>query len=1285
MSIVLSIPDSTDDEAEQIRTPASKSTQSISAPGTTPEASSATSSAHSKTTPSGNNNSSDKKDKNSHSGSEKATDCANGTEASIPAKSGSDEAQPAQTTSTSSKEQTKLATAASSSQPEDAKGGKQSRASQRQSMPLLSFITLPGTPDEQEEIESTPKSSESNDLKGEKDETNETSGTGASPTLSKRSPGVHSTDVPIASPPTERSKTAPRQGISQRALPSRPRPTRADQRPGGTRTARGNLFAASGATSLLKDVEEEEVVSPRDGEHKVHWDDLPKSTKSSEFEDILVSKPASAPSSPRKNDSDAASSNPRASIDSPRSASASGGVPLDFDPSCPFGIADMAETPNTEKQPPGEGRATKPKRTLFAKPPAPPVPTDTPSTTTENRGQRSQSVSYTYSSAGHSYKINSEGKTSHAIPRPPTTTPAAVAPLVVPLIPVFIEGGHQVHQGHHISVDAERAKRENGKFSDDRRQTMPPGQVSPRMISPRSNARDDMDALAMSESHAVIVAPPPAFEYPSEGGDIPPPTRLSPRSVSMQLSQSTDETSIANRRGNHALHHTSSNPASLTSFEKEKVEKHEKPEKEKKEKKEKDKDKERDKKEEKEREKEKKYEKEEKDKEKEEKKGIFSLLSSKLIPRRKHDKSQDSSASNNDSELIEEESESESGPPDPLLAPQLSPAITPREGLMYRPPASTSNASISNTNASGNHSSHSSHHRRPRSGEGIQRTSTIAELEAALAQVTLPSSSRSSINMTTINEDGPDPEGGTSAAAAETEKNPEISELEAHKQILQAQIRTMEDLHRRLREAITEEQQTLHSAKKHGRSRSRSSGSSVSTSTPSSASNTPLTSPAVSKKHKGDGKAAETSNRKGSASGASLRPPTPVVIATANSSRTKEANLASMKLTENDIDSILGFKQKLGHSATKGDVYACRHFQTGLMVLVRVIPIKDALTNASGVLARAQTISKLEKERLAGVYHAQVLSTDLWLISHYCPIGSIGNLLETGALTISEDSARVIARSSLVALSYLHRSKFSHGSLNLSTILVDSGADVKLCDFALTYILGGEEVAKDFESQSKADLRALATCLVDMVEWDQKKRPSSTSLSSSEDADKPLTSLNGIPILKDASKFSSDFSSFINACCCTPTPASALLEHPFVATPLSNQPLIDAVASALATLRSQSAPEQLRAVLPTMTRQELDNKFNARPPSPAISKVHLHERTGSNASSSEGGNSLTLSSSPSATEISSNASKISTFKTKVDESIEKALSGASEETQRVVQLLRASIFAAAEDALPTSK
>lgn len=1004
-----------------------------------------------------------------------------------------------------------------------------------------SLILLPGTPPPGSE-DPTPHNSTTPSPRGAE-------GRDRAHTVAAPSSAVRLSGKAFAAETSPSNAAKAQAAADGRVLPARPvAMSRRPNRP-GAQTARGNLFTAAA-------VPEEPVDKPQQEhhqEHHVHFEDQP--FKSREFEDVL-SKPSlqsiSEPSSPRDASSDTHER-----------------VPSSFDPKNPFEIEEMAQHVDSPKV----------SHSLRARPPAP--PTITEPQTPPPRPVRGGSAPFTSSQ-------------QRVIPKPPSTTPATIAPLVVPRIPVAVEGHHNLGHGHHIEDAEKKAKRERKEAGAINRPPVPPKRVhsssqlsaSTSTITPSSSASSlsaaeytETEASASESASAVaitavpVLTPNPVFELHPEQTAVSPRSGLS-KSIDVVNSKKVTSPAASPLASSAAIP-----PLSLDKNDKkEKSEKHEKKERPSK----------------------------EKDEKKDEKKsGILSMISSKLTLRgKKHDKS-------HEFEPVEEESESDSqsGPPDPLLAPQLSPAVTPRGGLM----------SLSSPEDGGSE-----------------------ELELALAHLPAASAGEAGVPV--------------------TEGQNDVSELETHMNVLLAQIRNMEDLHRRLRDAIAEEQSTLASSRKGGRSRSRSTGTPVAH---SSISQTPPTKrkDKIDKSDKSDKKEKESSTVQAAATPLSPRskPTTPITSSrvqtpvTANN-RQKFPNVAGFKIPKGgDVKSVFGFQQKLAQSDSRGDVYCCRHTQSGLLVTVRVAPAKDE-TQYEAIRSRSAAMVGLENERLATVMHAQIVAGELWLVSQYCPIGSLQTMLETHALTLGEDSIRVIARSVLVALSFLHRSKLTHGSLSLSNILVDSYADVKLCDYSLHTLFGEAISTAPFDSQCRADLHALSVILVQMAEWELI--PLHHEASSAV-------------VLSNPSKFTNEFNAFIEACSFADQPAAALLSHPFLAAHVSSQPLVDAVANALLTLRNHSPTET--NVHPTLTREELDERYKSKALSPAISKIRIHERNeSSNSDSAEQHSDVT---SPAA------AQNITNLKSKIDESIEKALVGASEEAQKLVQQLRAAIFQATEEVL----
>lgn len=728
-----------------------------------------------------------------------------------------------------------------------------------------------------------------------------------------------------------------------------------------------------------------------------------------------------------------------------------------------------------------------------------------------------------------------DGSSKRAIPTPPTTTPARVAPVVVPFIPVSVD------------IDADREEREIEKrLKKERKEQEKRGKLAAAAAAAAATATTASPAAGPaastpSVSTASAPAPPTSIHLPTsdEKEDFSPSNPVSsPRSVSAGrlppagrdssageinpspnadadagVSNSTpsdsshsDSSSGGHRRTksasekppktptseastnpqDHAVNTTASPHAEHTS--------------------EKAKDKSKDK----------------------ESKGFFSKFTDRLKGKKHSNKAETDDKTAHGEHSADSESDSDVAP-DPLLVDAaLTPSVTPREGSIQ-------------------------------GGDGAAQST-----DSTTPEIPFPPAI----------------------------EDAELAELETHRRTLISQIKNMEELHARLKATIAEEQQKLTETKT-GRNRSKSTG------------NPPAANIVSSSKKKG--------SKEGTVTSPSTSPPTapkhgnPPTSATNTKSPNpfqQFASVAGFSLSDGreGVAAGFGFKQKLGQSAF-GSVYVCRQLKSGLMVCIRIVPFASS-KEAKQHAAQFKTLVKMDCKMLASILAVAVSENELWLISEYCPIGSLRTLLETGALELEEDQIRIIARSCAKALDFLHRNQVTHGSVELANLLVDIVGDIKLCDYSLKELLiskrhsqtADTSVEPSFAEKVLKDIHGLGVALLRLAEWGEH-----------ENGQEPSG-------FRDPSRFSDSFESFVSSCLTTTAPLSELLEHPFLnAGSTSSQPLVDAIANTLSSLSSRNpSPSQT----PTRTRQELDEQFKNNPDRVPLSRIQLHSRISSDGESS---------------------------------------------------------------------
>jgi serine/threonine protein kinase len=896
-----------------------------------------------------------------------------------------------------------------------------------------------------------------------------------------------------------------------RALPARPKTLRREHR----------AATVSGPAPQVTQVVEPPQAAPSveteaDSDAKPPVEVIEKPEEKENFSVVLMIDPVTGLPSPRKSDAEEKS---------------------DFDPSSPFGIASMSEETPTVPVPP---------RKHTVKIPLPPTTTNVD---TETRQQRSRSVA-----------LPSDGK--RHIPLPPQTTPARVAPLVVPAIPgVFID-----HDIEKDEKEAEkRAKKEKKGMEKQEKRELHRGVSASGMALPASppthHIHQSMDKA--KESPRPNTAGPVHHDVDILETSPPSSPRIAAheKMVASESSSSIQSTSEAEKK---VVPATDAAPSpSLRHSDKDK-------DKDKKEK-EKDKDKEKEKE-------------DKKEKDKDHSKGIFSKFTGKLKGKKQNKTDEEAAKSVQiaaTASVIEESEEL-----DPLLSGEaLTPSVTPREGAI---------------------------------GENTMPTTDSKEHEAEDKKTAESEDTTSS--------------GEKSHSPPAASNNSNVNELELHKLVLISQIKSMEELHSRLKSTIAEEQQTLSESRKSGRDRSKSIGSS------------PSSSSVVSQ---GKSSPNETPSPK-----LGIRSVSPASANHKAFTAQRFVSIPEFNLkvpADGNPDSVFGFKQKLSET-DHGSVYACRHFQSGKMVIVRIL--KTSAENQKKLREKMNVIKQLENDAIGRVLAVQQFGDELWIVSEYCPIGSLKTLLDSHFLRLDESSIRIIARACLSGLAFLHSTQLVHGSLSLSNILIDSIGNVKLCDYMLNRIIE-HDVEEDFSGGPQLDIKALALALIEALQGP-------VSLEKALDPEWKLDLPNASDDLKD----------FLTKCLTTfDASASDMLQHPFILSYQSNTPLIDMIADTLTKIRSNGGGDP-PSQFPTRSRQELDSSFPLA--GAAVPKASITSAAPKIPASPT---SVASSSAPSMSQL------LEQFKAKLDAATDEILKDAPADSIPLVKQLRDSCATIAEDIL----
>eukprot|EP00300_Choanocystis_sp_HF-7_P005957 c14386_g1_i1.p1 GENE.c14386_g1_i1~~c14386_g1_i1.p1 ORF type:complete len:1185 (+),score=165.16 c14386_g1_i1:201-3557(+) len=198
-------------------------------------------------------------------------------------------------------------------------------------------------------------------------------------------------------------------------------------------------------------------------------------------------------------------------------------------------------------------------------------------------------------------------------------------------------------------------------------------------------------------------------------------------------------------------------------------------------------------------------------------------------------------------------------------------------------------------------------------------------------------------------------------------------------------------------------------------------------------------------------------------------------------------------------------------------------------------------------------------ENIVNCLDCFITDTEVWLVMEYMYGGSLHSLLRThGPLT--EEHIAYVSKCLLSAIAFLHKSHRLHRDLKSDNIILGMDGEVKLTDFGFSAQLTQErqhrqskcgttawmapEVLLSQEYSFKADIWSFGILVLEMAEG------TAPGLEMSETRLEVRIITKQPPTLRDSSKWSQDFQSFVSKILVKePTDrwhAEELLEHPFI-------------------------------------------------------------------------------------------------------------------------------------------
>eukprot|EP01099_Mayorella_cantabrigiensis_P008285 TRINITY_DN76_c0_g1_i4.p1 TRINITY_DN76_c0_g1~~TRINITY_DN76_c0_g1_i4.p1 ORF type:complete len:450 (-),score=130.28 TRINITY_DN76_c0_g1_i4:273-1565(-) len=312
----------------------------------------------------------------------------------------------------------------------------------------------------------------------------------------------------------------------------------------------------------------------------------------------------------------------------------------------------------------------------------------------------------------------------------------------------------------------------------------------------------------------------------------------------------------------------------------------------------------------------------------------------------------------------------------------------------------------------------------------------------------------------------------------------------------------------------------------------------------------------------------------------SPKPPSPAAVAVPDPTTTPKLLPDEKPVTLNDLISkndpkeiYTNFK-KIGEGAA-GEVFLATNTQTNIQIAVKQMNL--ATQNIKLLTTEIGIMKDSHHENIVDYIDSYIVDDKLWVVMEYMGGGCLTDVLEQfEALQMTEEMIARVCLEVIRGLEYVHSLHRIHRDIKSDNILVSSSGEVKLADFGYA-----AQLTKD---KSKRNTIVgtpywMAPELIRGQEYDQKVDIWSLGIMAMEMAEgeppymefPPLRALflittKGIPPLKEPTKWSKEFHSFLAACLEKDVDrrpdASALLQHPFLQMSCPRDALIPLIEEA---------------------------------------------------------------------------------------------------------------------------
>lgn len=140
--------------------------------------------------------------------------------------------------------------------------------------------------------------------------------------------------------------------------------------------------------------------------------------------------------------------------------------------------------------------------------------------------------------------------------------------------------------------------------------------------------------------------------------------------------------------------------------------------------------------------------------------------------------------------------------------------------------------------------------------------------------------------------------------------------------------------------------------------------------------------------------------------------------------------------------------QELLGEGSFGYVYKAYDKEDKQFIALKIIPLIGSDVQKS--LKEIEILARCKNQFIVTYNVAYLYEDHLWLSMEYCPGGSIKDIMKKNNKKLEEFEIKILIKSTLKCLEYLHSNKLIHRDIKAANILLNNEGKIKIADFGVS-------------------------------------------------------------------------------------------------------------------------------------------------------------------------------------------------------------------------------------------